>query len=111
MSSTGCGRKKPPLPPIPPKPVEVISIKFSGKKVIARIYCHEQGIRVLLFGKPKGICPLCTENLKKKAELLVDKSGRYAIMDNSPGSRCMVYRVGFEKGNIHWLGDARIVCK
>ena len=107
----GCGRKKPPLPPIPPKPVEVLSIGFSGNSVITTLFCHEQGIKIVLFGKPKGICPLCTEGLKKKAGLLADKKGRYVIIDKNPESRCMVYRIGFEKGDVHWLGDARIVCR
>jgi len=108
---SGCGRKKPPLPPVPLKPLEVTSIKFKGDKVVANLMCRISGARLILFGKPKRMCPLCRQDLKIKAEVPADNEGKFLLIDSLPDARCMVYRVGFEKGDVHWLGDAYIVCK
>jgi len=106
----GCGRKLPPLPPGTPDPVEVVSIKFAHDTFVVKVRCNALGDNLVLLGKPKGLCPACTDDLKQKMELPVDSKGIYVLKDTAPETRCMVYRVGLAKGTSFWLSDAKIRC-
>ena len=107
----GCGRKLPPLPPAKPDPVEVISIKFVGTEVVAHARCNMPNTDVVLLGKPKGICPNCTDDLIVKQNIPVEKSGEVVLKDSSPASDYMVYRIAVEHGTTKWITPAQIVVK
>ncbi|MEA3223563.1 MAG: hypothetical protein U9P49_10440 [Thermodesulfobacteriota bacterium] len=108
---SSCGRKKPPLPPRAPDPVEIISIKFSGEKVVAKIRCNAKGDRVILLGKPKGICPHCTEDLKEIVAISADTTRKLVLEDVAPKSHYMVYRIALDTGGSFWLTEPAIVSK
>jgi hypothetical protein len=107
----GCGRKLPPLPPTLPDPVEVSSITFVGQEVIAKAQCNMQDATVLLLGKPKGLCPNCTDDLVVKHKVTLEKPGELVLKDPSPESDYMVYRIAAEHGTTKWTTPARIVVK
>jgi hypothetical protein len=108
----GCGRKLPPLPPGLGDPVEISSIEFlTDGTVEAKARVNIEGSKVTLLGKPKGLCPLCTEDLKKKDEKTAEKEGTIVLRDPSPESDYMVYRFAFEKDTTRYLTNPRIVRK
>jgi hypothetical protein len=107
----GCGRKMPPLPSALPDPVEISSIAFVGQEVIAKARCNMQDATVLLLGKPKGLCPNCTDDLVVKHKITLEKSGEVVLKDPSPESDYMVYRISAEHGTTKWTTPARIVVK
>jgi len=75
----GCGRKLPPLPPTEPDPVEIGSIRFEEGRVVARIRCNVADATVTLLGKPKGICPHCTDDLTVRDTGVVEKPGMRSL--------------------------------
>ncbi len=105
----GCGRKLPPQPPGLASPVVVRSIGFTSEGVAARLTCNVPGATVVLLGKPKGICPHCTDDLTRRASGVCPAGGRMVLLDPAPGGGDMVYRVALEKDGTSWLGEARIV--
>ena len=107
----GCGRKLPPLPPAKPDPVEVISIRFVGPEVVAKVRCNMPRADVVLLGKPKGICPNCTDDLVVKQKISLEKSGEAVLKDPSPESGYMVYRIAVEHDTTKWITPAQIVVK
>jgi len=107
----GCGRKLPPLPPAKPDPVEVISIRFVGPEVVAKVRCNMPNADVVLLGKPKGICPNCTDDLVAKQKISLEKPGEAVLKDQSPESGYMVYRIAVEHGTTKWITPAQIVVK
>jgi hypothetical protein len=109
--SLGCGRKMPPLPPTLPDPVEVRSIAFAGQEVIAKAWCNMPDATVLLLGKPKALCPNCTDDLVVKQKMTLEKPGEVVLKDPSPESDYMVYRIAAEHGATKWSTPAKIVVK
>ena len=108
----GCGRKLPPLPPGPGDPVEISSIDFQRDGTVeARANVSLEGAKVTLLGKPKGLCPICTEDLTKRDEKILPKSGTITLRDPAPESDYMVYRIAFEKGTTSFLTNPRVVRK
>lgn len=108
----GCGRKLPPLPPGPGDPVEISSIEFRRDGTVeARANVSLEGAKVTLLGKPKGLCPLCTEDLTKRDEKLTRKAEAITLKDSAPESDYMVYRIAFEKGTTSFLTSPRVVRK
>jgi hypothetical protein len=108
----GCGRKLPPLPPGPGEPVEIASIAFlEDGTVEARASVNIEGARVTLLGKPKGLCPACEDDLKKKDEKDAEKQGTVILKDPSPESDYMVYRIAFAKGTTSFLTGPQVVRK
>ncbi len=105
----GCGRKLPPLPPGEPDPVEIVSIRFVDDVVVVEARCNAAGAVVVLLGKAKGICPACTDDLRKKDELSLGEPGVLVLKDTAPDDDYMVYRLAFEKGTTAWMTPARIV--
>lgn len=105
----GCGRKLPPLPPGAPDPVEMVSAEFIGDEVIVEATCNVVEGTVLLLGKPKGICPSCTDDLVQKDEAIVDQTGLVRLKDADPDAPFMVYRLGFREGTLFWMTDACLV--
>lgn len=110
LTCLGCGRKLPPLPPAPEDPVVVSAWSFTDQGVTAKVRCHTPDAKVTLLGKPQGICPQCTDDLKEKATIMA-REGVNILIDPQPEERCMVYRVRLEKGATSYLSPARIVCK
>jgi len=108
---TSCGRKMPPLPPALPDPVELSSITFVGREVMAKAWCNLPDATVLLLGKPKGLCPNCTDDLVVKDKITLEKPGEAVLKDPSPESDYMVYRIAAENGTTKWTTPARIVVK
>lgn len=109
---TGCGRKLPPLPPGSADPVEVVSIDFRDDgSVEAKVRCTIEGARVLLLGKPKGLCPSCVDDLKKKDEKVSAEKGTFVLRDSNPEAEYMIYRIDLEKGTMSFLSEARVVRK
>ncbi len=108
---TGCGRKLPPLPPALPDPVEVISIRFEGPLVQARVRCNISYATVQLLGKPKGLCPECTDDLEVKDKISIEKPGEFILKDEAPRSDYMVYRITEEHERTRWMTPAQIVVK
>ncbi len=111
FSCMGCGRKLPPLPPGQPDPVEIVSIRYEDDTVVVRARCNEVEGKVTLLGKPKGICPSCTDDLIMKDEQFIREKSVVILKDESPGAQYMVYRIAFEKGTISWMSQAGIVGK
>jgi hypothetical protein len=109
--STSCGRKLPPLPPTLPDPIEVTSIRFEGAEVMAKARCNMPDATVILLGKPKGLCPNCTDDLVVKHKITLEKSGEVVLKDPSPESDYMVYRIAAEHGTTKWTTPAQIVVK
>ncbi|HNQ86217.1 MAG TPA: hypothetical protein PLP82_05460 [Deltaproteobacteria bacterium] len=107
----GCGRKLPPLPPTEPDPVEIGSIRFEEGRVVARIRCNVADATVTLLGKPKGICPHCTDDLTVRDTGVVEKPGDAVLADNAPQAESMVYRLAVEHWGARWMTPARIVVK
>jgi len=107
----GCGRKLPPMPPGQPDPVEIVSIRYDGAAVVVKARCNEHKGMIILLGKPKGICPSCTDNLKKRDERSINEPCVVVLKDENPDADYMVYRVAFEKGSTSWMTQAGIVCK
>lgn len=107
----GCGRKLPPLPPGEPDPVEVISIRFDQGAVKAKVRCNVRDAGITLLGKPKGICPSCTDDLQKRDEHIMDEPGVKILEDKSPEAEYMVYRVAFKKSTTFWMTQPFIVRK
>ena len=107
----GCGRKLPPLPPALPDPVEVSSVDFVGAEVVAKARCNMPDAKVVLLGKPKGICPNCTDDLEVKQELSVGEPGEVVLKDPAPQADYMVYRISAEHGTTKWMTPARVVVK
>jgi len=106
-----CGRKLPPLPPTKPDPVELISIGFVGSEVVAKARCNVPDASVSLLGKPKGICPECTDDLMVKQKISIEKPGEIVLKDTLPQADYMVYRIVAEHGTTRWQTPARIVVK
>jgi hypothetical protein len=105
----GCGRKLPPLPPALPEPIEVISIKFEGNEVVAKASCNVARATVTLLGKPKGICPQCTDDLEVIQKVTVENPGEVTLRDAAPRSNFMVYRVAAQRDTSKWITPAQIV--
>ena len=108
---SGCGRKLPPLPPAKPDPVEVISMAFDGEAVVAKAMCNIPGAVVTLLGKPKGICPHCTDDLVEKDKVSLENPGEVVLKDAEPGADYMVYRIAVEHDTTRWITEPRIVVK
>lgn len=111
IAFAGCGRKLPPLPPALPDPVEVRSMGYEGAEVVARARCNVAGATVTLLGKPKGICPACTDDLVKKQQVTIDTPGDVILKDASPEADYMVYRIAAEHDSSSWITPARIVVR
>lgn len=111
LACLGCGRKLPPLPPEAPDPVEISSIRFEDGQVLARVRCNVPDAEVSLLGKPKGICPHCTDDLSVKDTAMIEKPGDTVLTDQSPQDRFMVYRMAVQYGGTRWMTPARIVVK
>ncbi|HNU74011.1 MAG TPA: hypothetical protein PLE36_06475 [Deltaproteobacteria bacterium] len=107
----GCGRKLPPLPPGLPDPVRIASAKFIGDEVVVEAECNVAGGNVLLLGKPKGICPSCTDDLVQKDEKPAEEAAVIRMTDPRPDEPYMVYRLAFRKGSLFWMTDAKVVRK
>jgi hypothetical protein len=109
---TGCGRKLPPMPPGKADPVEILSIDFAGDgSVEAKARCNIEGARLILLGKPKGICPSCVDDLKKKDEKPSVEKGTVVLKDPKPEAEYMIYRIDLEKGTTSFMTGARVVRK
>jgi hypothetical protein len=106
---TGCGRKLPPLPPGMPDPVELVSAGFEENEVVVKARCNVPGSTITLLGKPKGLCPSCTDDLMRKDEAFVEEAGTVHLRDTAPDASYMVYRIAFSKGTLVWMTDARVV--
>jgi len=107
----GCGRKLPPLPPALPDPVEVRSIGYEGAEVVARARCNVAGATVTLLGKPKGICPACTDDLAIKQQVTIETPGDVVLKDAVPKADYMVYRIAAEHDSSRWITPAQIVVR
>lgn len=107
----GCGRKLPPLPPAEPDPVEISSIRFEGDKVVARGRCNVPDAAVSLLGKPRGICPHCTDDLTAKDNAVLREPADVVLVDKTPQDRFMVYRMAVEYGGARWMTPVRMVVK
>ncbi len=105
----GCGRKLPPLPPGAPDPVELVSADLEENAVVVKARCNVPGSTVTLLGKPKGLCPSCTDDLVRKDETFVEEAGTVRLRDTVPDSAYMVYRLAFRKGTLVWMTDAQVV--
>jgi len=105
----GCGRKLPPLPPGPADPVELVSAAFEDNAVVVKARCNVPGSTVILLGKPKGLCPSCTDDLVRKDETFVEEAGTVRLRDAEPDAAYMVYRLAFSKGTLVWMTDAQVV--
>jgi len=110
LAALGCGRKLPPLPPGPEDPAEITSLAFEEGAVRATIECHTAGAKLVLLGKPQGLCPQCTDDLSMREEKS-GVSGKVTLTDPRPEERCMVYRVKLEKEKTIFLSPARMICK
>lgn len=110
LACLGCGRKLPPLPPGPEDPAVLKTLDFDHEAVVAKVVCNMEEAKLTLLGKPQGLCPQCTDDLKKKQEIAA-QPGVNELRDPAPEERCMVYRVRLEKGTTSFLSPARIVCK
>jgi hypothetical protein len=106
---SGCGRKLPPLPPTLPDPIQVVSIRFKGDEVVAKAVCNVAHSTVYLLGKPKGICPVCTDDLEVIQKIDVEEPGEVTLKDSAPRSNYMVYRVSAQRDTSKWITDAQIV--
>lgn len=111
LAFPGCGRKLPPLPATAPDPVEIISIRFEGDGVVARVRSNVADATVTLLGKPKGICPHCTDDLSARDTGMLEKPGEEVLNDPAPQAESMVYRAAVEYGDTRWMTPARIVAK
>jgi len=94
-----------------PDPVEVISIGFVGSEVVANARCNVPDASVLLLGKPKGICPECTDDLMVKQKISLEKPGEVVLKDTSSQADYMVYRIAVEHGTTKWQTPAQIVVR
>jgi hypothetical protein len=109
---SGCGRKLPPLPPGQGDPVEIEAIDFiDDGSVEARAGISIPGGRVILLGKPKGLCPSCTDDLTRRDEKTAEQKGGIVLKDPKPEADYMVYRLLFEKGTVSFMTGARVVRK
>lgn len=111
LLGAGCGRKLPPMPPGAPDPVEIQSIEFVNGAVEASVKCNVPGGTVALLGKPKGLCPACTDDLVEKDGKAVSEKGTVLLRDPDPGAEYMIYRISFEKDKTTWLTGHRVVRK
>ncbi|HNY65626.1 MAG TPA: hypothetical protein PKM41_09300 [Deltaproteobacteria bacterium] len=112
LPALGCGRKLPPLPPGQGDPVEISSLEFRKDGTVeARGKVYIPGGRVTLLGKPKGLCPVCTDDLTKRDEAMAPEEGAVILRDRAPESDFMVYRLAFEKGTTSFLTNPRVVRK
>jgi hypothetical protein len=111
IACMGCGRKMPPLPPTRPDPVELISITYAEGVVVAKARCNMPDATVMLLGKPKGLCPNCTDDLVVKHKITLEKPGEIVLIDHTPESDYMVYRIAAEHGTTRWSTPAQIVVK
>ncbi len=109
--AAGCGRKLPPLPSTLPDPIQATSVKFVGDEVEARGVCNVAHATVYLLGKPKGICPICTDDLEVIDKTEVKEPGPVTLKDPAPQSDYMVYRLKAERETEKWITDAQIVVK
>jgi hypothetical protein len=111
LAPTACGRKKPPLPPKAPDPVEVNSIRFEGDIIVAKVQNNIQGSKIILLGKPKGICPSCTDDLKEITQITAATKEQIILEDKQPVSPYMVYRIKIEMDGSRFLTEPFIVVK
>jgi hypothetical protein len=109
--ASGCGRKLPPLPSTLPDPIQATSVKFVGDEVEARGVCNVARATVYLLGKPKGICPVCTDDLEVIDRIEVKEPGKVTLKDPAPQSDYMVYRLSAVRENEKWITDPQIVVK
>ncbi len=86
-------------------------MSFVGSEVVARARCNLPDAKVVLLGKPKGICPNCTDDLVVKHEIIVHEPGEVVLKDTAPQSDYMIYRISAEHGSTRWSTTARIVVK
>jgi len=109
---SGCGRKLPPLPPGQGDPIEITAIHFTDDgSVEARAESSIAGGTITLLGKPKGLCPSCTDDLTKRDEKSGGQKGRVVLKDIKPEADYMVYRIMFEKGTVSFMTGATVVRK
>jgi hypothetical protein len=111
LACAGCGRKLPPLPPERPDPARIVSARFEGDQVRAVVRCTVPDATVVLLGKPKGLCPHCTDDLTERQQAVCREPGEVQLTDSSPESDFMVYRVGVTSGDARWMTPPRIVVK
>ena len=111
IACMSCGRKMPPLPPTAPDPVEVLSIKYKGNEVVAKARCNVAGATVILLGKPKGICPACTDDLSEIEKITLAEPGDVVLKDSAPKADYMVYRIAAEHDSNKWITPAQIVVR
>lgn len=111
IAFAGCGRKLPPLPPALPDPVEVRSIGYEGAEVVARARCNVAKATVTLLGKPKGICPACTDDLVVKQRVTIETPGDVVLKDIAQTADYMVYRIAAEHDSSTWITPAQIVVR
>ena len=112
VAGLGCGRKLPPLPPGPGDPVEIASIQFLRDGTVeAWAKVSIPGSKITLLGKPKGLCPVCTDDLTKRDETTVEEAGTVTLKDPSPEADYMIYRFAFEKDTTTFLTGPRVVRK
>ncbi|MCK7515417.1 MAG: hypothetical protein MZV70_73170 [Desulfobacterales bacterium] len=68
LAVLGCGRKLPPLPPGSARPGgDRLHRGSKAPRWMARAQCNVHDATVMLLGKPKGICPHCTDDLVGEA--------------------------------------------
>ncbi|HPI94156.1 MAG TPA: hypothetical protein PLT09_13425 [Deltaproteobacteria bacterium] len=111
LACLGCGRKLPPLPSTQPDPVVIGDLRFEGPGVKAEVRTNVENATVFLLGKPKGICPHCTDDLVVKDRGTTTKPGEVVLKDLAPTADAMVYRVAVEYGGSRWMTPVRIVVK
>lgn len=77
--------------------------------MVVKALCNVPGSTVILLGKPKGLCPSCTDDLVRKDETFVEEAGTVRLRDAEPDAAYMVYRLAFSKGTLVWMTDAQVV--
>lgn len=108
LALPGCGRKLPPEPPGPEAPVVLTSIKaLKDGRTAVKIKVGAPA-EVLLLGKPRGLCPNCTDDLKTKATAVADNAGMLTLYDKAPEDPSMVYRAAIRVNGAVYMTDARI---
>ncbi len=103
-----CGRKLPPEPPGPQAPVTLVSIKaLKDGRTAVKIKAAAAG-EVLLLGKPRGLCPNCTDDLKTKDTATVGAAATVTLYDKAPEDPSMVYRAAIRVNGAVDMSAARI---
>ena len=107
----GCGRKLPPRPPGEEPPLKIAELQYEDDgSVRARVVCNVEDVRVVLLGKPRGLCPRCVDDLVIRDAIAVDVKSTVILRDAAPEGGCMVYRAAVMRGQARWLTEAMIIC-